>query len=90
MARVDFGTGHNMTSGKSVGGMHRTDSIDFVVVLSGQGEMCYPDEDGELKEIHLKVGDFVVQNGNFHEWRNRSGAPFVLLFVALGAERKAT
>jgi len=31
-----------------------------------------------------------VQNGNFHEWRNRSGAPFVLLFVALGAERKAT
>jgi oxalate decarboxylase/phosphoglucose isomerase-like protein (cupin superfamily) len=89
MAKVDFGTGHNMTPGKSGGGMHRTDSVDFVVVLSGQGEMCYPDEDGELKEIHLKVGDFVVQNGNFHEWRNRSGAPFVLLFVALGAERKA-
>ena len=70
--------------------MHRTDSIDLVVVISGEGEMSYPDEDGALKEIHLKVGDFVVQNGNFHEWRNRSGAPFVVLIVTLGAERKAT
>ena len=78
MAKIDFGTGHNMTPGKSGGAMHRTDSIDFVAVISGEGEMSYPDEDGELKEIHLKVGDFVVQNGNFHEWRNRSGAPFVL------------
>jgi oxalate decarboxylase/phosphoglucose isomerase-like protein (cupin superfamily) len=90
MAKLDFGTGHNMTPGKSGGGMHRTDSIDLVVVISGEGEMSYPDEDGELKEIHLKVGDFVVQNGNFHEWRNRSGAPFVVLIVTLGAERKAT
>jgi oxalate decarboxylase/phosphoglucose isomerase-like protein (cupin superfamily) len=90
MAKVDFGTGHNMTPGKSGGGMHRTDSIDLVVVISGEGKMSYPDEDGALKEIQLKVGDFVVQNGNFHEWRNRSGAPFVVLIVALGAERKAT
>jgi hypothetical protein len=90
MAKLDFGTGHNMTPGKSGGGMHRTDSIDLVVVISGEGEMSYPDEDGELKEIHLKVSDFVVQNGNFHEWRNRSGAPFVVLIVTLGAERKAT
>lgn len=89
MAKVDFGTGHNMTPGKSGGGMHRTDSIDFVIVISGEGEMSYPDEDGELKEIHLKVGDVLVQNGNFHEWHNRSDAPFVLLFVALGTERKA-
>ena len=90
MAKIDFGTGHNMTPGKSGGGMHRTDSIDLVVVISGEGDMSYPDEDGELKKIHLKVGDFLVQNGNFHAWHNRSGAPFVLLFVTLGAERKAT
>jgi hypothetical protein len=77
MAKLDFGTGHNMTPGKSGGGMHRTDSIDLVVVISGEGDMSYPDEDGKLKEIHLKVGDFVVQNGNFHEWhawrRTQSG-----------------
>lgn len=90
LAKLDLGTGHNMTPGKWGGGMHRTDSIDLVVVISGEGEMAYPDEDGQLKEIHLKVGDFIVQNGNFHEWRNRSGAHFVVLIVALGAERKAT
>jgi len=90
MAKVDFGTGHNMTPGKSGGGMHRTDSIDFVVVINGEGDMSYPDENGDLKEIHLKVGDFLVQNGTFHAWHNRSLSPFVLLFVTLGAERKAT
>ena len=88
-AKLDLGTGHNMTPGKSGGGMHRTDSIDLVVVISGEGDMSYPDEDGELKEIHLKVGDFLVQNGTFHAWHNRSDAPFVVLFVMLGAERKA-
>ena len=42
MAKVDFGTGHNMTPGKSGGGMHRTDSIDLVVVISGEGEDVLP------------------------------------------------
>ena len=90
MAKLNLGTGHNMTPGKSGGGMHRTDSIDLVVVISGEGEMVYPDENGQLKEIHLKPGDFIVQNGNFHEWRNRSDADFVVFLIVLGAERKAT
>lgn len=90
MAKLNLGTGHNMTPGKSGGGMHRTDSIDLVVVISGEGEMVYPDENGHLKEIHLKPGDFIVQNGNFHEWRNRSDADFVVFLIVLGAERKAT
>ena len=64
------------------------EGIDFVVVISGEGDMAYPGEDGQLKEIHFKVGDLIVQNGNFHEWRNRSGAYFVVLLVTLGAERK--
>ena len=63
--------------------MHRTDSIDFVVVISGEGDMSYPDEDGELKEIHLKVGDFLVQNGNFHAWHNRSDEPAISAAVML-------
>ncbi|HTW34383.1 MAG TPA: cupin domain-containing protein [Rhizomicrobium sp.] len=89
LAKLDLGTGHNMTPGKSGGGMHRSDSIDLVFVISGEGELAYPDEDGELKQIHLKPGDFIVQNGNFHEWRNRSTAHFVVFIVTLGAERKA-
>lgn len=87
LAKLDLGTGHNMTPGKSGGGMHRTDSIDLVIVISGEGDMGYPDEDGQLKEVHLKPGDFIVQNGNFHEWRNRSAEHFVVVIVTLGAER---
>ncbi len=90
IAKLDLGTGHNMTPGKSGGGMHRTDSIDLALVNSGEGELAYPDEDGQLKEIHLKPGDFIVQNGAFHAWRNRSAAHFVVFIVTLGAERKAT
>jgi oxalate decarboxylase/phosphoglucose isomerase-like protein (cupin superfamily) len=89
IAKLDLGTGHNITPGNSGGGMHRTDSIDLVVVISGEGELAYPGEDGQLKEVQLKVGDFIVQNGNFHEWRNRSDAHFVVVIVTLGAERKA-
>ncbi|CAB3744358.1 hypothetical protein LMG24238_07246 [Paraburkholderia sediminicola] len=87
LAMLDLGTGHNMTPGKSGGGMHRTDSIDLVIVISGEGVMAYPDEDGQLMEVHLKPGDVIVQNGNFHEWRNRSAAHFVVVLVVLGAER---
>ena len=50
--------------------------------------VAYPGEDGQLKEFHLKQGDFLVQNGNFHEWRNRSGAHCVMFLVLLGTERK--
>ena len=72
------------------GPMHRTDSIDLALVISGECDMAYPGEDGQLEEIHLKPGDFIVQNGAFHEWRNRSGAHCVIYIVLFGAERKAT
>ena len=52
--------------------MHRTDSIDLVVVISGEGEMAYPDEEGQMKEIHLKLGDFIVQN-QYCPVRSRTG-----------------
>ena len=89
LANLDLGTGHNMTPGPSGGGMHRTDSIDVVIVIRGEGQLAYPGEDGQLKEIDVKAGDIIVQNGAFHEWRNRSDADLVVVFVTLGAERRA-
>jgi oxalate decarboxylase/phosphoglucose isomerase-like protein (cupin superfamily) len=69
--------------------MHRTVSIDLALVISGEGDLAYPGEDGELKEIHLRQGDFIVPNGAFHGWRNRSGAHLVVYIVTFGAERQA-
>ena len=46
-------------------GMHRTDSTDFGVVLSGN--VVLELDDGV--EVLLSPGDVVVQNGTRHRWR---------------------
>jgi quercetin dioxygenase-like cupin family protein len=51
------------------GAMHRTDSIDFIVVIDGEIEM-----DMEGTTVKLKAGDTMVQRGTFHSWANRSAA----------------
>lgn len=47
--------------------MHRTESIDYGIVLSGEVYLLLDDE-----EVHLKAGDIVVQRGTIHAWSNRS------------------
>lgn len=63
-------------------GMHRTDSIDYDVVL--EGEIWLELDDGA--ETCLRQGDVVVQGGTRHAWRNKSAADAVMLFVLVGAE----
>ena len=65
-------------------GMHRTDTVDYVVVLSG--EVSLELDDGET--VHLSAGDCVVQNGTRHAWRNSSSAPCLIAFAIVGAHRK--
>ena len=55
-------------------GMHKSDTVDYVVVLSG--EVWLELDDGQ--ETHLRMGDLVVQNGTRHAWRNKSTAPCTL------------
>ena len=64
-------------------GMHRTPTIDFGVVLSG--EIWLELDDGE---VHLRPGDCVVQRGTMHAWRNRSDKPCVISFVLIDAGPK--
>ncbi|SIO43184.1 cupin domain-containing protein [Paraburkholderia phenazinium] len=60
---------------------HRTDSIDYAVVISGEIDM---DVDGV--EVHLKAGDVLVQRGTIHDWINRGTEPCVIAFVLIDAE----
>jgi hypothetical protein len=85
--RIDLGTGGGMTPGKEGAGMHRTDTIDFVVVLEGETNVAYPGEDGNEYEITIKVGDFLTHNGTFHRWHNRSAANCTLMLIPLAAAR---
>ncbi len=89
-AAVDMGTGGGMIPGKDGDGMHRTDSIDFVIVIDGETNVGYPGDDGQVHELTVKTGDVIVHNGTFHSWHNRSTKDCTVIFVVLAAERTAT
>lgn len=61
--------------------MHRTKSIDFAVVISGEIDMLLDDS-----EVHLKAGDVLVQRGTNHAWVNRGKESCRIAFVLIDAE----
>ena len=60
---------------------HRTDSIDYIVVMAGEIDM---ELDGSV--VHLKAGDVMVQRGTIHNWVNRGTAPCVLAVILVAAK----
>ena len=60
---------------------HRTDSIDYAVVMSGEIDM---DLDGSI--VHLKAGDVLVQRGTIHNWINKGTEPCVIAFTLVSAK----
>lgn len=61
--------------------VHRTDSIDYIVVMSGEIDM---DLD-ESETVHLKAGDVMVQRGTVHNWINRGTQPCVMAVILVHA-----
>ena len=59
-------------------GMHRTKTIDYAVILSGEIDMLLDDS-----EVHLKAGDVVVQRGTNHAWVNRGDQPCRVAFILI-------
>jgi mannose-6-phosphate isomerase-like protein (cupin superfamily) len=58
--------------------MHRTETIDYAIIL--EGEMyCVLDD----TEVLLKAGDVLVQCGTNHAWSNRSGKPCKVAFILI-------
>ena len=60
---------------------HRTDSIDYIVVISGEIDMELDDS-----VVHLTAGDVMVQRGTIHNWVNRGTAPCVLAVILVDAK----
>lgn len=56
--------------------MHRTESIDYGIVLSGEIVLLLDDS-----EITLKAGDMVVQRGTIHAWTNRTDEVCRMAFI---------
>ena len=61
-------------------GLHKTDTVDYIVVLSGE-VWALMDED----EVLLRPGDCLIQRGTNHAWSNRSDAPCRFLAVLVDA-----
>jgi mannose-6-phosphate isomerase-like protein (cupin superfamily) len=79
----DFGIGPDVKRGHAPRhpAIHRTRSLDYVVVLKGEITLLL--DDGE---VLLKAGDVVVQQGTNHAWINRGAATCRLAMVFIDAE----
>jgi naringenin degradation protein FdeH len=60
--------------------MHRTETIDYVIVLEGEIEMDMDDS-----TVKMKAGDVMVQRGTNHAWANRSNRRARVAFVLIDA-----
>lgn len=58
--------------------MHRTESVDYAVVLEGEITLLLDDTD-----VVLRAGDVVIQRGTSHAWSNRSGKITKMLYVLI-------
>lgn len=58
--------------------MHRTESIDYGIVLKGEIYLIMDEE-----EVLVRQGDIVVQRGTNHAWSNRSGKVCRIAFILI-------
>jgi mannose-6-phosphate isomerase-like protein (cupin superfamily) len=61
--------------------MHRTESVDYGIVIEGEMTLVLDDS-----EVLLKPGSVVIQRGTNHAWANRSGKPCRMLFILIDGQ----
>lgn len=60
---------------------HRTESIDYAVVLEGEITLIVDDD-----EVTMKAGDVAVQRATAHAWSNRTDQVARMMFVLVGTD----
>ena len=60
---------------------HRTETIDYAVVIAGEIDMQLDDS-----VVHLRAGDVLVQQATLHDWVNTGTEPCVIAFVLVPAK----
>ena len=63
--------------------MHKTDTVDYIILLKGDVTLILDEE-----EIDLKPFDVVVQRGTNHAWVNNGTEPALLIAVLIDNEFK--
>jgi mannose-6-phosphate isomerase-like protein (cupin superfamily) len=77
-AFAEVGAAHRIVEGARHPFMHRTETVDYAIVLDGEIDMLLDDED-----IHLKAGDVIIQRGTNHAWANRYHAVCRIAFILI-------
>jgi len=62
-------------------GMHRTQTVDYALMLQGELTAILDEE-----ETVLRAGDVLIQRGTNHAWANRSGQPARIAFILIDAK----
>jgi len=75
-----MGAAHNRDREGRHPGMHRTDTLDYIVLLQGTVTLLLDEE-----EVDLEPMDVVVQRGTNHGWVNRGVEPALLAGVLISA-----
>lgn len=82
-AFAEMGAAHNIVENARHPFMHRTDSVDYAIILQGEITMLLDDS-----AVRLKAGDVVVQRGTNHAWSNRGTETCQIAFVLVDAVKQ--
>ncbi|MFK0156683.1 cupin domain-containing protein [Streptomyces sp. NPDC090493] len=72
----------SLDSEDEIDGLHETDTIDFITMVSGEIWAVL-----EGKETLLKAGDTLIQRGTKHAWSNRTDGPVTFVATMISATR---
>jgi len=76
-----IGAGHAQDSASSDLMMHRTSTVDYIIVLKGEIHAIM-----ETGEKLLRAGDILVQRGTNHSWSVRGNEPCIIAAVLVNAK----
>ena len=75
------GAGHARQSMGRHPSMHRTDTLDYIVLLKGEVTAML-----DVGEVQMRPFDVLIQRGTNHGWVNRGEEPALLMAVLIDAE----
>ena len=77
------GAAHHRVDTTKHPAMHKTDTVDYIILLKGDVTLILDEE-----EVDLKPFDVVVQRGTNHAWVNNGNEPALLIAVLIDSDIK--
>ena len=78
-----IGAAHHRVDTSKHAAMHKTETIDYIILLKGDVTLILDEE-----EVDLKPFDVVVQRGTNHAWVNNGNEPALLIAVLIDSNIK--